>query len=346
MATDTRDISAATKYAKQLDQAFSEASLTEKYVTKEDEFKEDGGVASVYFRTIDTSDFLEGHTGPSFGAPSSVESDVVRKDIELFYQINKVIPNVDLNDTAGALSNASEVLYTGINEQYAPLMDKIRIATAIAAATTYGGKHVVAYDATNFMGGIDSMIAALKNNRSYSRTQALFIPASVEPLLNKELLDNYTPSKNDQIVSEGLIGKYRGVEVVILPDDLFVTMTTTGSGQYKKAVFADATDIKAVLWDKRVMKDCRKLYKTYVLTGKAAVAAGCDGPVLRGLFRPGSWNIDANGTKKAIAIIKVTTQPTPPSENGKSSQSDTQTDPDLGEVSTEAQSDAPEAQDL
>ena len=303
MATDNRDITSATKYAKKLDQGFSEGSLTEKYVTREDEFKEDGGVASVYFRTVDTSDFLEGHTGPVFSDPSSVRSDVVRKDVELFYQINKVISNVDVNDTAGALSSASEILYSGISEQYAPLVDKIRIATAISAATSY--EHVVPYTAGGFMGNIDKMIADLKNVRSYSRTQALFIPATVEPEFNKELLDNYTPTKNDTIISEGFIGKYRGIDVVILPDDLFNTMTTTGTGQYKKAVFEAADGVKAVLWDKRVMKDCRKLYKTYVLTGKSAIAAGCDGPVLRGLFRPGCWAIDANGTNKAVAIVKT-----------------------------------------
>ena len=55
MATDSRNVDFATKYAKKLDQIFSEASLTEKYVTREDSFKEDGGVASVYFRTVDTS---------------------------------------------------------------------------------------------------------------------------------------------------------------------------------------------------------------------------------------------------------------------------------------------------
>lgn len=304
MATDSRNVDFATKYAKKLDQIFSEASLTEKYVTREDSFKEDGGVASVYFRTVDTSSFLEGHTSPVFSDPEAVASDVVRKDITLFYQINKVIPSVDTTDTAGALSAAGEILGTGIRERYAPLMDKLRIAAAIAAATTYGGANVVSYDPTDIMGGIDSMIATLKNNRSYSKTQALFIPASVEPKLDRSLFTIYAPNKNDSIISDGVIGKYKGIDVVVLPDELFCTAAFTGTAPYQTATFTAAPTVKAVLWDKRLMKDCRKLYKTFVLTGEAAITAGADGPVLRGLFRPGSWVVDANGNNKAIAILK------------------------------------------
>ena len=306
MATDSRNIDYATKYKKELDQAFSESSLTEKYVTREESFKEEGGVASVYFRTVDTSDFLAGHTGPIFSDPNAVASDVVRKDITLFYQINKVIPSVSTDDTAGALNAAGEILSTGIREQYAPFMDKLRMAAAIAAAEAYGDANVVTYDASDIMAGIDSMIATLKNNRSYSRTQALFIPASVEPELDAKLFSIYTPNKNDEIISTGVIGKYKGIDVVVLPDDLFARVaSTTGSAPYQQVTFSTASDIKAVLWDKRVIKDCRKLYKTFVLSGKAAITAGADGPVLRGLFRPGTWVVDANGNNKAVAILKA-----------------------------------------
>ena len=307
MATDSRNVDYATKYKKELDQAFSEDSLTEKYVTQEESFKEDGGVASVYFRTVDTSDFLAGHTGPTFSAPDAVASDVVRKDVTLFYQINKVIASGSVDDTAGAMDAAGEILTTGIRERYAPFMDKLRMATAIAAATSYGGANVVDYDSSNIMAGIDSMIATLKNNRSYSKTQALFIPASVEPELDNKLLTIYAPNKNDKIISTGVIGKYKGIDVVVLPDELFCTISaTSGTKPYQQVTFAAAPAIKAVLWDKRIVKDCRKLYKTYVLTGKAAITAGADGPVLRGLFRPGSWIVDANGTNKSVAILKAT----------------------------------------
>lgn len=307
MATDNRNIDYATKYKKELDQAFSEASLTEPYVTREESFKEDGGVASVYFRTLDTSDFLAGHTSPIFSDPDAVASDVVRKDVNLFYQINKVIPSVSVDDTAGALSEAGEILNIGIRERYAPFMDKLRMATAIAAANNYGGANVVDFDPANVMAGIDTMIATLKNNRSYSKTQALFIPASVEPMLDNKLFTIYAPNKNDSIISTGVIGKYKGIDVVVLPDELFCTISaTSGTAPYQQVTFATASDVKAVLWDKRIIKDCRKLYKTYVLTGKAAITAGADGPVLRGLFRPGSWIIDANGTNKSVAILKAT----------------------------------------
>ncbi len=301
--TDTRNIDFAAKYEKKLDQIFSENSLTERYVTKATQFTDDGGVASAYFRTVDTSDFLEQHTGPVFGTPNALKSSVVRKDLELFYKVNEVIPNVDINDTAGALTDAGEILQTGIREQYAPLIDKIRIATAIKAANTYGGVNVVTAT-TSIMKDIDSMIAALKNVRSYAKTQALFIPASVESELDESLFTIYAPNKNDSLIESGIIGKYKGVEVISLPDELFNTMALDGEAPYAKAKFTAAPEIKAILWDKRVMKDVRKLYKTYVLTGKEAVAAGVDGALLRGLFRPGTWVVDANGTKKAVAIVK------------------------------------------
>lgn len=306
MATDTRNTDYATKYKKELDQAFSANSFTEKFVTREDSFKEDGGVASVYFRTVDTSDFLAGHTGPVFTDPTSVQSDVVRKDVELFYQINKVIPSVDADDSAGALAAAGEILSTGIREQYAPLMDKLRFATAIAAAEGYASNtNVVTYDANDVMGGLDKMIVIMKNQRSTADNEAIFIPASVEPLLDAELLSKFTPGKNDSIISKGVIGTYKGVQIVVVPDDLFVTMTTTGTAPYAQAEFTATTAVKAIIWDKRILKDCRKLYKTFVLTGKAAITAGADGPVLRGLFRPGSWVVDANGSNKSVAILKA-----------------------------------------
>lgn len=303
--SDNRNTDYATKYAKKLDQIFSERSLTAAYVSKEAAFKEDGGVASVYFRTVDTSDFLGGHTSSAFGSPSAVKSDVTRKDVELFYEINKNIPNVDLNDTAGALKEAGQVLATGIREQYSPFIDKLNIATAIKAATTYGGKNVVAYTEGKTKAGVDSMIATLKNAHSYSKTQALFVPASNETELMDAIADQFNPVKNDKMVETGVVGKYRGIDVVVVPDELFVTMTLTGTAPYAQATFTAAPTVKAVIWDKRVMKTCRKLYQTYVLTGKDAVTAGCDGPLLRGLFRPGAWVIDANGTNKAVAILKA-----------------------------------------
>lgn len=306
MATDSRNVDYATKYKKQLDQAFSESSLTEKYVTHEDSFKEDGGVASVYFRTVDTSDFLENHSSAAFGTPDTVDSDLVRKDVTLFYQINKVIPSVDTDDTAGALTAAADILNTGIREQYAPFMDKLRFANAIAAAEGYtGGTNVVSYDGVSVKDGVNKMIAILKNNRSHSNTQGLFIPATVEADFVSELADEMTPVKNDKIVETGVIGKYRGIDVIVVPDDLFVTISaTSGTAPYQYVTFATASNVMAILWDKRIMKDCRKLYKTFVLTGKAAITAGCDGPVLRGLFRPGSWVVDANGTNKAVAVLE------------------------------------------
>lgn len=305
--TDTRNIDFATAYAKDLNQVFSESSLTERYVTPEDSFSEEGGVASVYFRTVDTSDFLAQHTGPTFSAPTAVKSNVVRKDIELFYNINKVLPNVDINDTAGALKEAGRVMGAGIREQYAPLVDKIRIATAIGAATKYAGENKVEIaDLTTegYMDGIDKMIAALKNVRSYAKTQALFIPASAEAALDKSLFTIYAPNKNDSIIQDGVIGKYKGIEVVVLPDDLFNTMTVSGTAPYGKADFTAAKDVYAVLWDKRVMKDTRKLYRTYILTGREAIAGGADGALLRGLFRPGTWVVDANGHNKAVAVLQ------------------------------------------
>jgi hypothetical protein len=306
MTTDNRNIDFATKYSSELQQMFSENSLTEAYITKADDFRMDGGVASAYFRTVDTSDFLTRHTGPVFNTPTAVASDMERKDLELFYQINKVIPNVDINDSAGAMKMAGKIMALGIKEQWAPLVDKIRIATGIMAAQSYGAANVVPLATNgNIMDGIGRMIATLKNQRSYSRTQALFIPASIEPLLDRELFSIYTPSKNDKIVRDGVLGTYKGIEVVILPDDLFNTMGRAGTAPYAEAVFTAAPRIRAILWDKRVMKDCRKLYELHVLTGKDARVAGVDGALLRGLFRPGTWVFDANKTKKAVTILQA-----------------------------------------
>ena len=295
----------AVKYEKQLDQKFKAASQTLRHMRSRGEYKEDGGVASVYFRTVDTSDFLQGHTKATFATPEEVNSDVVRKDVELFYEINKMLTAVQIDDTAGALKEAGSIMQLAIDESYAPLLDKIALGAAINAATKWAGKHVVTYDATNPLKSLGEAQATLKNQRSSAKFQTLFIAASAEPDFDEKLFTSFTPAKNDDVMSTGELKKLKGISVEIVPDDFFNTMVTKGTKPYAQAEFTAASDIKAVLWDDRVMGSVNKMKDISVLTGKLARAAGADGAVLRGLFRPGAWVFDANGTKKGIVILKA-----------------------------------------
>lgn len=305
MATDSRVIDYATKYAKELDQVFTHVSYTDQFVTPADEFNEDGGVASVYFRTVDTSDFLQGHTGPVFSTPTTTNSNVTRKDLQFFYEINKVIPNVNLYDTAGAMAEAGNILTTGIKERFAPLVDKIRLGTAIAAANAFGGANVVTYAQASVVQNIDDAITALLQQRSDLSNMVTFIRMSEKSNIDAKLLTQFVPATNDKIIQNGLIGVLLGVKTVFVPDDLFNTITVTGTAPYATATFAADTKTKAVVWDTRVIKDARKLNKTYVMTGDQAVTAGVDGALLRGLFRPGTWVLDAAGVKKGVAIVRI-----------------------------------------
>ncbi|MFV0485361.1 MAG: hypothetical protein ACK5MU_04030 [Candidatus Saccharimonadales bacterium] len=304
MAADSRNVDYATKYAKELDQLFTKESQTLVHMKSRGEYKEDGGVASVYFRTVDTSDFIAGHTSALFGDPTETNSDVVRKDVDFFYETNKMLTAVQIDDTAGAMKEGGRIMNVAIMEQYTPLIDKIALGAAINAATAYGGANVVTYDETDVITGIGEMAAALKQQRSYAKNQTLFIAASVEPLLNKNLFTSYTPSYNDGKARTGEQKQLLGIDVEIVPDEFFNTMTTTGTSPYAQAAFTAAPNVKAVLWDNRVMGSVNKLKSISILTGDLARAAGADGAVLRALYRPGAWVFDANGKKKGVAILQ------------------------------------------
>jgi hypothetical protein len=302
--TDTRMIDLATKYASKLDQMFTANSFAKASMGASGQYKDADGVASVYFYNVDTSDLLKGHTSPQYTAANAVTATPIRKDVKYFYEISSYLSAVQLDDTAGALKDAGRVMERIIKEQYTPLFDRIAFGTAIAAAKAFGGANVVAYDATNVRLGVDQMIAALGQQRSYAENQTLFIPWSVKPLLDDKLFTDFHPVKNDSIINKGVIGRLFGVKTVVVPDDLFVTLTDTGVAPYAQATTAPDVTTKAILWDDRVIGNVYKMEKTYVITGKEAAIAGYDGAVLRGLFRPGAWVFDANGTKKGVAILQ------------------------------------------
>ncbi len=297
----------ASKYAKELDQKFTHASQTLRHMRNRGEYKEDGGVASVYFRTVDTSDFLQGHTKAIFSDPSAVKSDTVRKDVELFYEINKMLTAVQMDDTAGAMKEAGRIMNLAIDECYAPLLDKIALGAAINAAKNWGGSNVTVYDAANPLKSLGAAQAVLKNQRSFAKTQTLFIAASAEVDFDEKLFTTFTPSKNDGLAEHGELKRLKGINVEIVPDDFFNTMTNSGTAPYAQANFTAAPKIKAVLWDDRVMGSVNKMKDITVLTGALARAAGADGAVLRGLFRPGAWVFDANGTKKGVVVLEEAT---------------------------------------
>jgi hypothetical protein len=307
--TDDRNIDYATRYSKENDQINTHASFTEQAVTRGEMANVDG-VASVYFDTIDTSDFLQGHTSAKFGDASAVQDNYNRKDVELFYEFNKMIPNVNVNDKNGAQSNAGKVMGYGIKEQLVPLMDKLRLGTAIAGAKAFGGANIVSYDQSNVAFGIDTMLSVLADQLSDLNDQWVFIANNVKPYLDKNLFTDYTPTTNDKIVQTGRIKSLFGAKCVFVPQWYLTVLGQTGDAPYAKATFTPDETIKAVVWDKTVLKDVRKLHSTFLLTGKDAITAGYDGPVIRGLFRPGAWLFDANGAKKGAAILQDTSATT------------------------------------
>lgn len=298
-------IDLAVKYAKELDQRFTRASQTLKHMKLRGEFKDEGGVQSVFFYTVDTSDFLQPHTKAAFGNASEVKSSVVRKDIELFYEIHKVLSAVQIQDTAGAFENAGKIMQAAVEETYAPLLDKLSIGAAIKAAKKYGGEHIVSYDANNPLKALGKAVATLKNQRSDSRHQTLFIAASAETDFDENLFKIHAPVVNDGVVTTGEIKTLKGIKVEIVPDDIFCTYEAVGEKAYTTAKFTAAPKIKAILWDDRVMGYLEKISDTYVFTGEDAIKAGYDGALLRGLFRPGAWVFDANETKKGIVILEA-----------------------------------------
>jgi hypothetical protein len=305
MATDNRLIEFSTRYSQKLDQAFTKASYTDRAVDTTGEFKEVGGVASIYKRTIDTSGLLKAYdptsTTDAYGGRTRPASTLKRYDLDYNISLKSPIDEVDLSDTSGQME-AGRVLGLIQKQELVPMVDKDRFATAIEAATAFGGANVVTFDAAAAYENVLDAQSPLNEALSTPADRWLFVTDELYKAIKKEIVTTvYAGTTNDKLVQQGFVGTLDGVKVILVPSTYFATRTVNETAPH--ATFpefvADPT-VKGILWDRNVMLAGRKLSKAQIKTDSEFG----DGALLLGHWRFGNWTLDANNTKKAVSIIQ------------------------------------------
>src|SRR5574343_193169 len=197
-ATDNRDIMSSTRYDKNLDQIFSKASYTDRYVNSKYSFSEDGGVASVYVRTVNTSGTLKAYNPTSltdaYGGRSAIASTVKRYDIKYNISLKSPIDEINLDDTSGQME-AGRVLGLIIKEQYVPMVDMDRFTEAVNAATTWGGSNVVAFNANTAYSNFLTARGELIKQKSDAANQVMFIDETFYKAIKEDIVTFMTQRK-------------------------------------------------------------------------------------------------------------------------------------------------------
>lgn len=306
MATDNRNTSYATRYDKNLDQIFSKASFTDRYVNSKYSFSEAGGVASVYVRTIDTSSTLKAYNPTSmsdaYGGRSAIVSTPKRYDMRYNISLKSPIDEIDLDDTAGQLE-AGRVLGLIVKEQYVPMVDMDRFSTAVEAAKSWGGSNVVTFNASAAYDNFLDARGELIRQKSDAANQVMFVDEVFYKAIKKDIVSFMTQKKGDEILLNEPIGQVDGVPVIVVPSTYFCKRTVIGTAPNGFPVFNNVNSgVHAILWDKTVLLGAKKLHKIRTVTDSEFG----DGALLLGHFRFGSYVLDANAKKKAISIIAAT----------------------------------------
>ena len=312
MATNARDIQFATRYDRVLDQIFTLDSVTDRYVNSKYSFKEGGGTASIYVRTVDTTGSIKPYDPTdmtdSYGGRQAVPSTLKNYLIQYNIGLKSSIDEIDLNDTAGQME-AGRVLTLITKEQYVPLVDMDRFATATEVAEGWGGENVVTFDPDHgYENVLDARMPLIKA-KSNVKNQVLFVDEVLYKAIKKDLVTFMVPQKNDKIITSEPIGLLDGIPTVLVPSTYFCTRTVEGTAPNAAPTFDGVnTGVHGVLWDSEVLLGARKLRNIRTKMDSEFF----DGALLLGHFRFGNYVLDANGNKKAVSVIKeATTTPTP-----------------------------------
>ena len=266
----------AIKYSDKLDQIWTHASYTDRWINKKYDFD---GVATVRVYTVTSvapGDYSRTSTGDRFGGNAELQ-DVISTYTLTKDKSFKIAIDRGNYEQGMRAKKAGEVMRIEMNEQIIPMIDKDRLATAAAGATAVSqavNATSDAYQDTLKLGEfLDEAKAPLDG-------RALFVtPAEYNLIKTAITTEVLASSYNDKLVGKGFVGELDGVPVVKVPTSYF------------------PTGVKAIMVHRDSLLGVRQITETRIKTDSEFVS----GSILLGRFIFGSFIL--KGKELGVASI-------------------------------------------
>ena len=266
----------AQKYSSVLDQVFTAASYTDKYVNKKYDFD---GVQTINVYTVTTvepTDYKRSDTGDRFGGNNELQNIVTPYTLKNDKSFKLVIDRGNYEQTALA-EKAGAVMKAEMEERVIPMIDADRIkaaatgATAVSQAITAGN---------NAYTDILKAEAFLDEDKAPVEGRVLFVTPGYYNTIKEYITTTmHADTYSSKLISRGYVGELDGIPVVKVPTSYFPTKTN------------------AVLWHRDALLGAKQIMNTRIKTDSELV----DGTLLLGRFIYGSFVL--NGKKKSVASI-------------------------------------------
>ena len=272
----------AEKYSGKMDLAFAHGSYTEKFVNKDYDFD---GVQTINVYTPTTvalSNYNRSGTGDRFGNNAELQDTIATYTLGNDKSFKMTIDAG--NYKQGALAKkAGEVLRAEMDEQYTPVVDADRIATAATAAST--NSQEVTYTAAD--GGYKAVLDAqayLDECKAPVKDRVIFVTPVFYNLIKADITTGvHANGYNDKLLPRGFVGELDGMTVIKVPTSYFPANTY------------------AVLWQKKALLGANQIKKVEIKEDSELV----DGAVLFGRFIFDSFVLDA----KKLAVSSIVYDP-------------------------------------
>lgn len=276
-------VAIANKYSSKMDLAFAQGSYTDKFVNRDYDFDGVQTINVVTPTTVATSNYDRTSTGDRFGGNAELQDTVATYQLANDKCFKIAIDRGNYLQ-GGLAKKAGQVLRAEMDEQVIPEIDRDRIATAAAAATTNGQAVSYTLGSGNAYEAVLEASAKLDEAKAPMNDRVMFVtPAFYNKIKGDITTGVYATGYNDKLVPRGFVGELDGMAVVKVPSTYFPANTL------------------AVLWQKKAVLGARQIHKTDIIENSENV----DGAVLRGRFIYDTFVLAAK--KKAVASITGTT---------------------------------------
>lgn len=269
-------VNLATKYADQLDQQFTHASYTDKWINKKYDFDGVDTVKVYTATTVAPTDYNRAGTGDRFGGNAELQDTIATYQITNDKAFKIAIDRGNFEQGMRA-KKAGEVMRYEMNEQIIPMIDKDRLATVAAGATAVSQAVSMTSDAYQ---------DTLKLNEYLDECKApldgrvLWVtPAEYNKIKTAITTNILASGYNDKLVGKGFVGELDGVPVVKVPTSYF------------------PSGIVALMTHRDALLGVRQVTETRIITDSEFVS----GSILLGRFIFGSFIL--KGKENAVASI-------------------------------------------
>lgn len=268
-------VNLAVKYADQLDQMWTHASYTDRWVNKKYSFD---GVDTLKVYTVTTvapTDYNRAGTGDRFGGNAELQDTIATYQLTKDKSFKIAIDRGNYEQQMRA-KKAGEVMRYEMNEQIIPMIDKDRLSTAAAGA-------IAVSQAVNYTS--DAYVDVLTANAYLDEAKAplegrvLWVTPGEYNAIKGKITTLMASGYNDKLVGKGFVGELDGVPVVKVPTSYF------------------PAGVKAILCHRDSLLGARQVTETRIITDSEFVS----GSILLGRFIFGSFIL--KGKEKGVAAI-------------------------------------------